>query len=152
MARYFKKRRKNQGPNKNEEKVLRAAQAREGSGGSLGGRYSSVKRVKITLRFLTAQQQLLEEKTLELKASDPYDFGAPCPGRCGTGHFDFSEAVSNTVARRQSVAESGGICKEPVFAGAQETCGCQLKCRMEIEYAPQAETAAAGGPGPTAAA
>ena len=150
MARYFKKRRKNQGPNKNEEKVQRAADARsrETSGGALGTRYPSVQRIKITLCFLTAQQQLLEEKVMDLKSSDACRFDIPCPGRCGTGRFDFSAAFANAVARRQTTAESGAPCREPVFAGSSETCGCQVSCRMEIDYAP--ERAPSAQPGPAA--
>ena len=138
MARYFKKRRKNSGPNKNEEKVQRAADAhsRESSGGVLGARFPFVKHLKITLRFLTAQQQLLEEKVLDLKPTDPYRFDMSCPGRCGSGHFDFSAAVANAVNRRQPVVESGGVCPDPLFAGSSQTCGCQAKCRIELDFLP----------------
>jgi len=153
MARYFKKRRKNSGPNKNEEKVQRAADARnrESSGGALGVRFPFVKRLKVTLQFFTAQQQLLDEKVLDLKASDPYRFDVACPGRCGTGNFDFSEAVANAVAKRQTLAESGASCRDPLFAGSSETCGCQVKCRMELEHLPLPERAPSAEPGTTPA-
>ena len=138
MARYFKKRRKNSGPNKNEEKVQRAADAhnRESSGGVLGARFPFVKHLKIALQFFSAQQQLLDEKVIALKPNDPYRFDAPCPGRCGSGHFDFSEAVANAVNRRRPLTESGGTCPEPLFAGSNQTCGCQAKCRIELDFLP----------------
>jgi len=138
MARYFKKRRKNSGPNKNEEKVQRAAdaQSRESSGGVLGARFPFVKHLKITLQFFTAQQQLLDEKVMDIKANDPYRFDAGCPGRCGNGHFDFSEAVANAVNRRRPLTESGGTCAQPLFAGSTQTCGCVAKCRIELDFLP----------------
>lgn len=138
MARFFKKRRKNAGPNKNEEKVQRAADAlsRESAGGVLGARFPFVKRLKIALQFLSPQQQLLEEKVMDIKANDPYRFDAACPGRCGNGRFDFSEAVANAVNRRRNLTESGGVCPQPLFAGAAQTCGCQAKCRIEIDFLP----------------
>ncbi|HAM36088.1 MAG TPA: hypothetical protein DEB40_11655 [Elusimicrobia bacterium] len=144
MARFFKKKRRNAGPNKNEEKVQRAADARdrENSGDTLGENFPNVKRLKIQLQFLTVQGQVLEEKTLELNPGDTCSFQASCPGRCGTGSFDFSEAVTNVVNRRQPLAESSAPCKEPIFAGSNEICGCQLKCRMECEYLPAPERAA----------
>ncbi|MBI5239875.1 MAG: hypothetical protein HY926_05345 [Elusimicrobia bacterium] len=147
MARFFKKRRKNAGPNKNEEKVQRAADAlsRESSGGVLGARYPFVKRLKITLQFFSPQQTLLDEKVMDIKANDPYRFDADCPGRCGNGHFDFSEAVANAVTRRRNLSESGGVCPQPIFAGASQTCGCQAKCRIEIDFLPL-PAAPAGGP------
>ena len=150
MARYFKKRRKNAGPNKNEEKVQRAADAqnRESSGGVLGVRYPFVKHLKVTLQFFSAQQQLLEEKVMDLKPNDTYRFDAPCPGRCGSGHFDFSEAIANAVAKHRNLSESGGVCPEPIFAGSTQTCGCQAKCRIELDYLP--EPAPATEPGPAA--
>ena len=146
MAGYFKKRRKNQGPNKNEEKVQRGVDAQSGGGTNLSSRFPTVKRLKITLQFFTAQQLLLDEKVLELGPTDSCRFDAACPGRCGTGRFDFTEAVSNAVQRRQPVAESGALCQMPLFAGSKETCGCQVKCRMELEFLPppaEADPAAA---------
>jgi hypothetical protein len=85
---------------------------------------------------LTAQQQLLEEKILELGASDGFRFEAACPGRCGSGRFDFSEAISRAVDKRQALAESGARCQEPLFPGSTTTCGCEVKCRMELEFLP----------------
>ncbi|MDD5630020.1 MAG: hypothetical protein PHU21_13210, partial [Elusimicrobia bacterium] len=135
----------NAGPNKNEEKVQRAAD-REASGEVLGIRYPFVKRLKVTLQFFSAQQQLLDEKVMDLKPNDPYKFDAPCPGRCGSGRFDFTEAVDNAVARHRTLSASGGVCPQPLFAGSTQTCGCQAKCRIELDYLP--EPAASAGPGP----
>ncbi len=145
MAGYFKKRRKSQGANKNEEKVQRAADARsrESSGATLQARYPSVRQLAFTLRFLTPQQQLLEEKALTLQANDACRWDASCPGRCGVGRFDFSEAVSRAIGQRQAVAEGSVSCREPLYAGAKDTCGCQAQYKIEVDYLPPPDPSAA---------
>ncbi|MDD5656431.1 MAG: hypothetical protein PHF00_04155, partial [Elusimicrobia bacterium] len=99
MARYFKKRRKNSGPNKNEEKVMRAAEAR--SQGGFASSLPGVLRLRLNMRFLSPQSQLLDEKNLNLGPSDACSFEVACPGRCGSGVFDFSEAAANAARARQ---------------------------------------------------
>ncbi|MFA6002815.1 MAG: hypothetical protein WC881_01975 [Elusimicrobiota bacterium] len=148
MATFYRKRRKNQGPNKNEEKVQRAADARnrDNSSGSLGTRFPTVKKLKIQLQFLSAQSQVLDEKTLDLGPSDNCKFDVPCPGRCGAGVFDLYTAVLQAVRNRQPLAENSAPCAEPSYPGSREACGCKVTCRMELEYNPEA--APAPGPEP----
>ena len=145
MAGYFKKRRKSQGANKNEEKVQRAEQARsrESSGATLQAKYPSVRSLALTLRFLTPQQQLLEEKVLRLEAGDACRLDASCPGRCGVGRFDFGEAVSRAVGQQQKSAGGGVVCREPLYAGSRETCGCQTQYKMEVDYLPSLDAPSA---------
>lgn len=140
MAGYFKKRRTRQGPNKNEQKVLRAKseELRAKSGGVVGARFPAVKQLRVQLEFLDARQQVLDEKTLDLGPSDATAFMAPCPGRCGRGSFDFSSRIAEAVDRRLPAAELSEACREPLFAGSPEACGCQARCRVEIEYRPSA--------------
>lgn len=146
MATFYRKRRKNQGPNKNEEKVQRAADARnrDSSSGFLGTRFPTLKKLTMKLQFLSAQSQILEEKTLNLGPADTCKFDAPCPGRCGAGVFDLYPAVLQAVRSRQPVAESSIPCPEPSYPGSREACGCKVTCRMELEYLPEAAPA----PGP----
>mgnify|MGYP001590435103 CR=1 FL=1 len=137
MARYFRKRRKNQGPNKNEEKVQRAEDARnqERSGG-MGTRFPAVKQLRIHLAFMSAQKHILEEKDFNLGPADACVVTAACPGRCGSGSFDFTEKLIQAVQARQAVSECGAKCPLPIYAGSAEACGCEVRCRMDVDYFP----------------
>jgi len=144
MPGYYKKRKRNVGPNKNEEKVSRSKQS-EGLGGltnSLGARYPSVARLTVRLQFLSPQQHLLGEETRVFNPQDGCDFSAPCPGRCGVGDFDLAAKISSIVSSGQAVSESNGVCQERLFAGSSDICDCRLQCHMEVAYqaAPDAAT------------
>jgi hypothetical protein len=140
MPSFFKKRRRGPaGPNKNEQKVMRArsAENRARAGGLMGQNFPAVKKLTIRLEFTTPQQHLMDSKTLTLGPSDPCDFTAACPGRCGSGSFDFSAKVRSVVEGRQSSGESAGVCREPLYPGAADICGLRLQCRIEASYAPE---------------
>ena len=138
MAGYRKKRRGPQGPNKNEKKVMRSRDAEKQAiiAGSLKERFPFIKHLNIHLVIRGAQQQLLDEKSLSLGPGDPCLFSVPCPGRCGNGSFDFSGKVEETVKALLPASESSAKCAKPLFAGASEVCGCEIKCRMELDYFP----------------
>lgn len=138
MPGYFKKRRHAQGPNKNEEKVLRAQseENRARMAGTLSARFPSVKSLRVHLTFLDARQQVLEEKDMELGRSDAAIFVIPCPGRCGQGSFDFTKKLAENIEGRLDVSESGAKCAEPLYAGSAEACGCEIRCRVKIDYLP----------------
>ena len=138
MAGYFKKRKGPQGPNKNEEKVLRAQKAESQARltQALGARFPSLKRLKIQLTLLDHRQNVLEEKTLNLGPLDRPVFTQDCPGRCGHGVFDFGAKMAALAAAATPLYEGAVKCQEPLYAGASETCGCELRCRAELEFAP----------------
>ncbi|MBI5242501.1 MAG: hypothetical protein HY922_02305 [Elusimicrobia bacterium] len=140
MAGYRKKRRGPQGPNKNEKKVLRSkdAQKQALAAGLLSEKFPSIKRLSVHLVFRSAQQQLLDEKTLQLGPTDPCLFAMPCPGRCGTGSFDFTGKVEEAARSLLPSSDSSGKCAKPIFVGSSDLCGCELKCRMDLEYFPDA--------------
>ncbi|MBI5629922.1 MAG: hypothetical protein HY921_03445 [Elusimicrobia bacterium] len=140
MAGHFKKRRGPQGPNKNQEKVLRARNAENPARlvGLLGSKFPSVKQMRIHLTFMDARQHILEERDLSLAPSDAAIFTVPCPGRCGHGTFNFALKAAETIAAQFPLSESGAKCPEALYASSVETCGCEIKCRMEIEYFPVA--------------
>lgn len=141
MTTYYKKRRGPQGPNKNEEKVQRGKSAENQArlAGALGSRFPSVKRLTVRLRFLDAKGNLLEEKTIALSPPDAAVFKTPCPGRCGQGSFDFEEKVGQSVAAKLPLSECSAQCPEPLYGTGSETCGCELRCRLELEYSSPAE-------------
>lgn len=138
MPAYFKKRRGPQGPNKNEEKVQRAREAKDPgrSFGLLGMKFPSVKRLKVHVVFLDARQNVLEEKDFSLGPNDPAALTIPCPGRCGSGSFDLAGKIEQMATTALSASESGAKCPEPLYASSPEACGCEIRCKMEIEYLP----------------
>lgn len=139
MPGYFKKRRRPRaGPNKNEEKVLRRKEleGRERAAGTLQERYPSVERLSIQLVFLSPQHQTLEQDTRVFGQSDPCDFQVSCPGRCGVGSFNLEAKINKVVTDRQTTSESSGKCQEPLYGGSSDLCGCELRCKMEIDYLP----------------
>ena len=140
MAGYYKKRRRGPaGPNKNEQKVMRRMES-EGRGdaaGTLQARYPAAQKLSIHIVFLTPQHQTLGEETRTYAANDTIDFDAPCPGRCGVGSFNLEAKVNSVITSRQTVSESNGKCLEPLYGSSSDSCGCELKCRMEVVYLPE---------------
>ena len=137
MPNYFKKRRA-QGPSKNEQKVMRAkdAENQARSAGILGEKFPSVRQLNIRLVFTDSKQHVIDEKTLSFGPSEACLFTIPCPGRCGAGSFNFAGKVQDTVLAALAVSEASGKCSEPLYAGSPEACGCQAKCQLEIDYFP----------------
>ena len=135
---YYKKRRAHQGPNKNEEKVLRAQQAESQArrAGVLGAKFPFVKSLKMTMTFLDARQNPLDEKSVSLQPNSVAIFSASCPGRCGKGNFDLTAALDQAVTARQPNAEFSLKCPEPLYAGASEACAVELRVRLELDYLP----------------
>ena len=138
MPAYFKKRRSSQGPNKNEEKVMRARDAQNQAlqAGALKEKFPTLKHLKIHLIFLDANQHVLDEKKLIFGPSDAAVFTVPCPGRCGRGSFDFGGKIAETVNAGLLFSESNAKCLESLYMASPETCGCEIRCRMEMDYLP----------------
>ena len=138
MAGIYRKKRRNAGPSKNEEKVERARQAEALTRGSnsLTARFPDVKSIKVALFFTGPQGQSLGEETRTYNPQDPCDFAVPCPGLCGVGSFDLAAKIGQIVLAHEMVSESGGVCQERLHAGAGGPCGCALKCRVEAAYIP----------------
>lgn len=156
MAQFFKKRRGPQGPNKNEQKVRRGQEAsdRARRNGVLSQNLPSVERLCVQLDFLGAQNQPIDQQSRVFGPTDVCDFSVSCPGRCGTGAFDLAAKIQAVVEARQTLSESSGLCKVPLFAGSPDACGLQLKCRIEVRYFPEPVAAPAdpGVPAVSAAA
>lgn len=134
MARFFKKRARPSGPNKNEQKVMRNQGA--GRTGPLAQAYPGVANLSIKLQFIGPQQQVIDSQERAFGPSDPCDLSVPCPGRCGSGAFDLAAKIAAVIEGRQDAADAGGVCQEPLYAGSAEMCGLRLQCRIQISYQP----------------
>lgn len=135
---YNKKKRKNSGPNKNEEKVQRGKDAERlgASSNSLGARFPGVEKLVVTLQFMSSREADLGTETRSFTPQDPCRFEAACPGPCGVGEFNLASKIESVIAARLPSAEASGQCEEPLFAGSKELCGCRLNCRLTVSYRP----------------
>lgn len=140
----FSKRRVKPSPNKNEAKIQRNRDAayQVHSAGVLGQRYPDVERLRVELDFTDPRSHAVEHKTSVFGPSDACHFKVPCPGRCGQGSYDLAGKINAVIEAHEAFSESNGTCQEPLYAGAQETCGYHLKCKIEVRYK---EMAANGG-------
>lgn len=130
---YFKKRRK-AGPSKNELKLARArqAEASERAAGVVRSNFPSVQKLDIELTFLSEQGQVLEQQKISLGPDDPCVFEADCPGMCGSGSFDFSTKVEQTVLAHSEHSEGAALC--PILLPSGKQCACQAKAVVDIRY------------------
>ncbi|HVE12845.1 MAG TPA: hypothetical protein VNI01_05585 [Elusimicrobiota bacterium] len=134
MAGYFKKRRRNDGPSKNEEKVQRN-QRRSASSGTLAERFPTVSRLSVKISFLDNQGHPLEERSLSWGPEDACELTLNCMGRCGVGTFDLSEKVRQAVEATLPETSAAGACAQTLYAGLPDQCGCQLRCVFQLAYA-----------------
>lgn len=102
----------------------------------LGARFPSIKRLKLHLVFLDARQNVIDEKTLMLGPSDAAVFTVSCPGRCGKGTFNFAGKLEEAAGAGLAFCEASAKCPESLYASSIESCGCEIKCRMDIDYFP----------------
>jgi hypothetical protein len=138
MQPYYKKKRKNTGPNKNEAKVMRSKEVERlgSSGNSLGARFPGVERLVVALQFLSSHQADLGAETRSFGPSDACNFAVPCPGPCGAGDFNLATKIESVITNRAPASEASGKCGQPLFAGSKDLCGCELKCRLTVTYRP----------------
>jgi len=134
MAFFHKKKRK-AGPSKNEEKVRRArdAEAVTQAAGTLSTRFPGMRALKLRLTFKGAQGQLLQEEDIALKPGDAFQISADCPGRCGSGSFDFVSVVADALGRGQDAGTAELACAETLYGGSPNPCGCLARCEFTAE-------------------
>lgn len=136
MADFYRKRKVKPGPSKNEQKVMRSreSEAANRSTPTLKSLYPPVDRLTIHLEFRSPQKAPLGNETRVFNANDPCRFTAPCPGTCGVGSFNLAAKIGKVVETAAAASEGTGVCQEQ--GGAAGVCGCELKVRMEVVYAP----------------
>ncbi|MDE2038810.1 MAG: hypothetical protein KGO96_07945 [Elusimicrobia bacterium] len=134
MPGIYRKKRRQKGPSKNEEKVERARQAEAIArpANSLASRFPTLRALTVTLSFTGAQGQTLGEETRRYGPQDPCDFSVPCPGLCGVGSFDLAAKIEQIAAAGETDSESNGVCQEILQTGG--SCACALKCRVQASY------------------
>ena len=136
MPGIYRKKRRNAGPSKNEEKVERARQAERLQGGAnlLSVRFPDVQSLTVKLTFSGAQGQFLADESRTFGPQDPCSFAVPCPGRCGVGSFDLAAKIGAIVTNHELESRSSGVCQEKLFAGAADMCQCKLDCVVTVVY------------------
>lgn len=133
MAEFYRKKKRKVGPSKNDEKLQRAQNAEDSAraAGTLAANFPGVAALKATISVKGAQGQILDEKSIALKAGDAFQIAADCPGACGSGHFDFAPMVADVLSGQ---ARSGRIelpCGMPSYSGGGGTCACVATCVFE---------------------
>lgn len=132
MADFYRKKKRKVGPSKNEEKLQRAQDAADDAraAGTLAGNFPGVASLKAALSVKGAQGQILEEKTLVLKAGDPFLVAADCPGACGSGRFDFAPDIAEALSQGRRSGRAERPCGMPSYSGGG-TCLCVATCAFE---------------------
>lgn len=138
MPGFYRKKRRKAGPNKNQEKVQRGreAEAEAHAAGTLTTRFPSVRGVKIRITVTSPQGVVLEESEDLIGPNDPFIIEADCPGRCGSGSFDFAEVVAASLTKLEEQGSADIACAEQLYGGGPEACGSVAKVEFEAEFAP----------------
>ena len=138
MPGFYRKKRRKTGPSKNEQKVQRGldAVAETHAAGTLVSRFPGVRGVKIRITVTSPQGVVLDETDDLIGPNDPFMVEADCPGRCGSGSYDFSEQVAQSLTKLDEQGAAEATCAEPLYGGGPEACGCVAKCEFEAEFAP----------------
>ncbi len=138
MPGFYRKKRRKVGPNKNQEKVQRGleAEAEAHAAGTLATRFPSVRGVKVRITVTSPQGVVLDETDALIGPSDPFQIEASCPGRCGSGSFDFAEIVTQSLTKLEEHGTTETSCAEPLYGGGPEACGCLAKCEFQAEFSP----------------
>lgn len=138
MADFYRKKRRKAGPNKNQEKVQRGldAEAQAHAAGTLSSRFPTARALKVRIAITSPQNVVLEQSDRRIGPNDPFQLRVDCPGRCGSGSFDFAELVGQCLARAEARGLVQTACVQPLYGGGPEACGCAAKCEFEAELAP----------------
>ncbi|MDE2489333.1 MAG: hypothetical protein KGM24_00690 [Elusimicrobia bacterium] len=137
MPGFYRKKRRKVGPSKNDEKVLRGrqAEAETRAAGTLSSRFPGARALSVRLSIVSPQGVVLDEREVSLGADDPFQIDIDCPGRCGSGNFDFSDFVSEALERREESGQVEASCGEPLYGGGPDLCGCVARCEFSAEFA-----------------
>lgn len=138
MPGFYRKKRRKVGPSKNEEKVRRgqSADAQATAAGSLSSRFPSVRGVRARVTITSLQGVVLDETETIIGPNDPFLIEADCPGRCGSGSYDFAPQVAESLGRLEEDGQFEAVCQEPHYGGGNEACGCVAKCVFAAETSP----------------
>lgn len=138
MPGFYRKKRRKAGPSKNEEKVRRGreAEAEAHAAGTLSSRFPGVRGVTVRIAVVSPQGVTLEEIEDSIGPDDAFQIAVDCPGRCGSGSFDFAPVVADALSRGDEQGALQIPCGEPLYGGGPEACGCVAKCEFSAELSP----------------
>jgi hypothetical protein len=138
MPGFYRKKRRKAGPSKNEEKVQRGRDADDEAraAGTLASRFPTVRGVKVKITVTSPQGVVLDETDDLIGPNDAFQIAADCPGRCGSGSYDFAELVADSLTKLEEQGSTEKACQEPLYGGGPDICGCVAKCEFEAEFAP----------------
>ena len=137
MPGFYRKKRRKAGPSKNDEKVQRGrqAEAEAHAAGTVSSRFPALRGIKVRIAVISPQGVTLEENEDLLGPNDPFQIDIDCPGRCGSGSFDFAPAVADALSRGDEQGALEIPCGETLYGGGPEACGCVAKCEFAAEFA-----------------
>ncbi|MBK8575423.1 MAG: hypothetical protein IPN90_07035 [Elusimicrobia bacterium] len=92
--------------------------------------------ISLQFKFITPQQEVYEEGGRKISATDPADFSAPCPGRCGgeRGSFDLTEEMKTAIDSGKERVEGRLICQETMNISTVGACDFRLEWKGTITY------------------
>jgi hypothetical protein len=134
MADFYPKKKRKKGPSKNDEKLQRAQSAADDAraAGTLVANFPGVAGLKVSISIKGAQGQLLEEKTLNIGANDPFLVATDCPGACGSGKFEFADYVAEALTQGRLAGKVDLPCGMPSYGGGSGgTCACVASAAFE---------------------
>lgn len=134
----FKKRRPVKTISKNQARITRRATEERlaNRAGSLLTRFPFVERLDIQMEFASSRGELLGSEHRTFQSNDLLNFSVDCPGRCGNGRMDMETVLTQIFNNRQTSRDVSGRCRETLFAGSDETCNVEIKCKIMTQYAP----------------
>ncbi len=127
----FKKRRIKKSPNKNTER----SQRNQESEPSLSQLFPGVGRLTLDLRYLGRQGEILEDEHVEYNPQDEVFLLVSCPGGCNDGQTNLEAKIGAMISQHQTTSEGRAKCAQQLFSSA-DICGCELVCRIQVDYAP----------------
>ncbi|MCG3203847.1 MAG: hypothetical protein KCHDKBKB_00524 [Elusimicrobia bacterium] len=104
-------------------------------GGALRDRYSFVEKLVIEMEFLNPEGHMLGSEIRSFNPPDSLKLWVTCPGQCGNGRLNLETKISQILFSKKTISETKDICNEIVHIGANASCRCELRCRINVGYA-----------------
>lgn len=130
------RKRRPQGPNKNELKVSRGeiADQQRTRAGTLRERFPRVQQLELDLRMETSSGAVLEQVRRMIDADEALLLDIPCQGGCGNGLFLLKDAVESVLQEGKEIREGLGVCQAVSYSDPKVPCNTKLYYRIEVKY------------------
>lgn len=132
----YRKRRKPNGPSKNELRAARHEKAdlMRTHAGTLQQKFPNVAHLELNLRMEGASGVALGQEFRTIGLEEPLDLRIPCPSTCGNGQFNLLDALEESIASSKESDEGLRICQAVSYMNSQTACGTKLYYRFTIDY------------------